>query len=99
MNFISLAFSFFQNKTEFVFHVFGVFVGSIGEDSDSDFFHGWLCFFQGKKTLLMGDDNGNPIAVCSQSHFSGTEIYTAVKVDTSHYLRMIFISLIGGGGG
>ena len=41
--------------------------------------------------------NGNPIAVCSQSHLSGTKINTAVRIDTSHHLRMIFISLMGGG--
>ena len=35
----------FPFHTEFVFHDFGVFVGSIGEDSDSDFFQ--TCLIRG----------------------------------------------------
>ena len=36
----------FPFHTEFVFHDFGVFVGSIGEDSDSDFFQ--TCLIRGR---------------------------------------------------
>ena len=41
--------------------------------------------------------NGNPKVVCFQSQFSGNEIYTAVRVDTTHRQRIIFISLMGVG--